>query len=66
MRKFPTANLLLAFHELEQRLLNLGRGVIEQQRFILNKEGKCREMGRAAGFFASAGTITELIKKLMR
>ena len=63
---FITTNLLLTLHELEQQFTSLGRGVVEQSRFILNRSGMCREMGRASGFFASAQMVADQIKKLVR
>jgi len=64
--KFPSANLLLALHELEQQFLQLGKGIVEEQRFAQKDRYLCREMGRASGFFASANMIAEQMKRIGR
>jgi len=64
--KFPNAEMLLKLYELEQQFLKLGRGVLEEEKFQQKSDFKCREMGRAAGFFAAAHIMTEQISRIGR
>lgn len=55
--------MFLKLCELEQQLLNLGKGVNEELRYITHPVVRAREAGRATGFFASAHMISEQIEK---
>jgi len=64
--RFPSTERFWHLYELEQAFLQLGRSVTEEMRFIQPHSFKCREAGRASGFFACASLIADKIDKLDR
>jgi len=61
--KFINTEKLWQLHELEQTYLKLGRGVVNEARYIRQPKYKAREMGRASGFFACAHMIDDIIAR---
>lgn len=62
--RFTTTEKFWQLYELEQSFLQLGRSVTEETKYIQDHSYKCREMGRASGFFACAATISNKIDRL--
>jgi hypothetical protein len=64
--EFPTTERFWHLYELEQAFLQLGRSITEEARYMQSHGYKCREMGRASGFFACATMIGDKINRLDR
>jgi hypothetical protein len=63
---FPLAEQVYILAVLEHQLRKLYNTVMEEQRFPMSRDFRCRELGRAHGFVVAMNMIDEQIGKLVK
>ena len=66
MTRFQAAELIWHLHLMGEAFRNAGNGIIASERFHPDSKFRCREMGRASGFYACATMVDEMINRLDR